>query len=97
MNDVNTATNQTIGKRKLTAKESQILSRNINTYGHYMTYDLKFLLRIEYIYGFRLVLRTNSNHFAMQHNFLVFLTKTNCVYCAVRNETRTITNRNVTW
>jgi len=43
MNGVNTAKNQTSGKRKLKAKESLILPRIINTYGHYMTYDLKFL------------------------------------------------------
>jgi len=34
--------NQTSGKRKLKAKKSLTLSRIINTYGHYITYDLKF-------------------------------------------------------
>jgi hypothetical protein len=45
----------------------------------------RYILPTQCIYVFCVDLRTNSDYFPVQHR-LVFITETECVYCAVRTE-----------
>ena len=45
-----------------------------------------YVLPTQDIYVFCVDLRTNSDYFPLNLNWLVFLIETECVYCAVRTE-----------
>jgi len=48
--------------------------------------DTFYVLPTQCIYVFCVDLRTNSDYFAVQHWLVVFLTETECVYCALQTE-----------
>ena len=58
--------------------------------GHYLYRQFNiqqfYVLPTQCIYVFCVDLRTNSHYFPIQHNWLVCITETVCVYCAVRTE-----------
>ena len=51
-----------------------------------------YVLPTQCIYVFCVDLRTNSDYFPYRINWLVCITETECVYCAVRTEHLTVNN-----
>jgi len=73
-----------------------LLARHVLAFICTTRFDIqKFcVLSTHCIYVFCMDLRTSSDYFRTQINWLVFITETECVYCAVRTESLNITQFN---